>query len=44
MGILSKDTSFQKSSKDIPRTLDKPSRKTLFGADKKISKKLTCAR
>jgi hypothetical protein len=29
MGILSKETSFQKSSKDIPRKLDNPSRMTL---------------
>ena len=31
IGILSKESSFQKSSKDIPRILDKPSRMKLIG-------------
>ena len=40
MGILSKETSFQKSSKDIPRILDNPSRMKLLGLIRRYQRDL----
>jgi hypothetical protein len=40
IGIHSKETSFQKSSKDIPRILDKPLRMTMLGLIRRYKRNL----
>ena len=40
MGILSKESSFQKSSKDIPRILDNSSRMTILGLIRRYQRDL----